>query len=289
MSAANNLPSSRWLGVVGLVVVVLLVWLVASNLTATVPAGHVGVVSTFGKVHEETLPEGLHLVAPWNSVHKMSARTQGMEQHMDALTTDGASVAVDASLLFSLDRGQAAQVYQTIGGDEGDGGYVKTVVEPEFRAATRRTVANYRAEALYSDKRSTVETELQQYLEGVLQKRGIVCEKVMLRSIQLPPSVKASIDQKMVAEQKAEAMKYELMTAEQEAKRKLIEAKATADAQETIKKTLDETYIRYLWVKALETAAQNHSATIYVPTGRDGLPLVSTLTPAGGGDVKDGK
>ena len=32
--------------------------------------------------------------------------------------------------------------------------------------------------------------------------------------------------------------------------------------------------------QALETAAKNHSATIYVPTGRDGLPMVSTVGPA---------
>jgi regulator of protease activity HflC (stomatin/prohibitin superfamily) len=285
MSAANNLPA-RWLAVVGVVVVVIVLWVVVSHLAATVPAGHVGVVTTFGRVHEETLPEGIHVVAPWNSVHNMSARTQGVEQHMDALTTDGASVAVDASLLFSLDSGQAAKVYKGLGGEEE---YIKVVVEPEFRAATRRTVANYRAEALYSDKRSVVETEIQQYLEDVLNKRGLVCEKVMLRSIQLPPSVKSSIDQKMVAEQKSEAMKYELMTAEQEAKRKLIEAKATAESQETIKKTLDDAYIRYLWVKALETAAQNRSATIYVPTGRDGLPLVSTIASPPANGSRDGK
>jgi hypothetical protein len=82
----------------------------------------------------------------------------------------------------------------------------------------------------------------------------------------------------MTAEQKSEQMKYELMTAEGEAKKKIIEAKAIAESQKLIKKSLDDTYIRYLWVQALETAAKNRSATIYIPTGKDGLPMVNTVS-----------
>jgi regulator of protease activity HflC (stomatin/prohibitin superfamily) len=277
MNSANRL-SPRWLILVGLVVLVILVWFLGSSVFVTVPAGHVGVVTTFGKVDDDPLPEGLHVLAPWRKVEKMSVRTQELKEVMDVPTKDGLTVKLDASLLYSLKPDQAPRIYQTVGPD-----YLQVIVEPQFRSATRGTTVGYGAEALYTEQRTVVEAKLRKDVEDLLSEHGLRTERVLLRSIDLPASVKASIDQKMVADQKQQAMKFELMTAEQEAKKKLIEAKATAEAQETIKKTLDDTYVRYLWVKALETAAQNRSATIYVPTGRDGMPLVGTI-PTGSGE-----
>ncbi len=272
----NNRPRLILMAV-GAVVAVVILWIVLSKLFVTVEAGNVGVVSTFGKVEDAPLPAGLHTLAPWCTVHPMSTRTQQTEQKLDALTADGATVNIDASLLFAVNPEKAAQVFRSIG-PEGEAGYIKIIVEPEFRGAVRRTIANFKAEGLYSEKRQGAELDVQTYMEDTLQKRGIVCEKVIFRSVQLPKQITDSINLKMTAEQKSEQMKYELLTADGEAKKKLIEAKAIAESQELIKKSLDDTYIRYLWVQALETAAKNRSATIYIPTGKDGLPMVNTVS-----------
>jgi regulator of protease activity HflC (stomatin/prohibitin superfamily) len=270
----------------------------------TVQAGHVGVVTTFGKVHPEHLAEGAHVVAPWNSVHPMSLRTEEVKEVMDVPTKEGVTVQLEASLLYSLDPEKAADVFQKIGLE-----YPEKVVKPQFRSAARNSTVNFEARDLYTGNRTQVELALEKETRDALAERGIHCEKVLLRKMDLPPTIKASIDQKMVADQKAQAMEYELKAAEQEAKKKKIEAEAvataklaamkveletakmeaekrqieaeaTAKAQDTIKKTLDDNYVRYLWVQALETAAKNRSATIYVPTGHDGLPLVGTAGPA---------
>jgi regulator of protease activity HflC (stomatin/prohibitin superfamily) len=271
----NNRPRIILMAIGGVVVVVIL-WILMSNLFVTVQAGNVGVVTTFGKVDDEPLQAGLHTLSPWRTVHPMSIRTQQTEQHLDALTADGASVSLDASLLFAVNPEKAAEVFRNIG-PEGETGYI-TIIVSEFRGAVRRIIANYKAEALYSEKRQGSELEVEDYMRSALEKRGLICEKVIFRSVQLPKQVTDSINLKMTAEQKSEQMKYELMTAEQEAKKRLIEAKATAESQEMITKSLNDTYIRYLWVQALETAAKNRSATIYVPTGKDGLPMVSTVS-----------
>lgn len=271
MNVSQNV-SSRVAAAVGLVVLVLVLVLIGGRFVCMVPAGHVGVVTTFGRVHEETLPEGLHLIAPWNTVQELSIRTAEIKEEMDVPTKEGVTVRLEASLLYSLESDRAAEVYQKVGPD-----FVRVIVEPQFRSATRGTSVNYEAKDLYTGKRSDIEHKLETETRKLLEERGIRCERVMLRKMELPPSVKASIDQKLVAEQKSQQMTYELETARQEAEKKLIEAEATARAQETIKKTLDDTYIRYLWVQALETAAKNRAATIYVPTGADGLPLVGAL------------
>jgi len=50
------------------IVVLVLILLMAS--TTSIPTGNVGVLTLFGRVTGETLPEGIHLVNPLKSVQK---------------------------------------------------------------------------------------------------------------------------------------------------------------------------------------------------------------------------
>jgi regulator of protease activity HflC (stomatin/prohibitin superfamily) len=69
----------------------------------TVPAGHVGVVSTFGKVDDAVLDEGLHFIAPWRSCYRMSAQTKEDKEEADVPTKKGLSVRLDVSFIYGLD------------------------------------------------------------------------------------------------------------------------------------------------------------------------------------------
>ena len=59
------------------VVVLVIILLMAS--TTSIPTGNVGVLTLFGRVTNETLPEGIHLVNPLKSVQKMSVQTQSVK------------------------------------------------------------------------------------------------------------------------------------------------------------------------------------------------------------------
>jgi len=67
---------SRFLTIV--VVVVVFILLMAS--TTSIPRGHVGVLTLFGRVTGDVLPEGIHLVNPLKSVEKMSVQTQSKKE-----------------------------------------------------------------------------------------------------------------------------------------------------------------------------------------------------------------
>lgn len=73
-------------------------------------------------------------------------------------------------------------------------------------------------------------------------------------------------------------MTFVLQKEKQEAERKTIEAKGIADAQSIIKKDLDENYLKYLWISALE---KHQGAIIYVPTGTDGMPVFKRVHDGG--------
>ena len=94
------------------IVVLVIILLMAS--TTSIPTGHVGVLTLFGRVTGQTLPEGIHLVNPLKSVQKMSVQTQSVKESANVPSNEGLILALDTSLLFRLDKDKAAYVYQTV-------------------------------------------------------------------------------------------------------------------------------------------------------------------------------
>ncbi|MBI3822947.1 MAG: prohibitin family protein [Planctomycetes bacterium] len=253
-------------------VVALIGLILCTSSISCVPAGHVGVVTTFGKVEDDPLDSGINLVAFWRKVHYMSIQTQEEKETASTPTKEGLSVHLESSLLFSLRKDAAVRMYRDVGKD-----YAKVVLEPSFRSALRGATVKHASQDLYTASRSDIESELEKTLRLILDGYGINCERVLLRDMQLPPSVKEAIERKQAADQDAQQMEFVLKKAKQEAERKAIEAKGIADAQVIIKKDLDDNYIRYLWVMALK---EHSGAVIYVPTGSDGLPFFREVHPS---------
>lgn len=233
-----------------------------------VPAGHVGVVTTFGKVSDDTVSEGVNLVAPWRSVKKMSLRTREDKEVASCPTREGLSIDLEVSILYSLNKDRAAEIYRTVGED-----YEKVLVVPQFRAALRDTTTHYEAKDLYTANRDKIEQGLLKAVTATLAERGITCEGVYLRNIELPKAVRERIEAKLAADQDAQRMEFVLQKTKQEAEQRRVEAKGIADAQVIIKKDLDHAYLQYLWIEALKESAKHNNATIYVPTGGDGMPM----------------
>jgi regulator of protease activity HflC (stomatin/prohibitin superfamily) len=88
--------------------------------------------------------------------------------------------------------------------------------------------AAHSANALYSSAREKVAQEIRAELERELGPRGITVENVLLRDIQLPATLKASIETKQQAEQESLAMGFRLQKERQEADRKRIGRRASA-------------------------------------------------------------
>jgi regulator of protease activity HflC (stomatin/prohibitin superfamily) len=116
----------------GAVVVGILVLIVLYASLAYVPAGHVGVLTLFGRVTGDVLPEGTHLVNPFKGNNTMSIRTQELKETASVPSDEGLVMTLDTSLLFRLSPENAAQVYQKIGPN-----YVDVIVEPNMRSAIR--------------------------------------------------------------------------------------------------------------------------------------------------------
>jgi hypothetical protein len=115
------------LGIVGFVLIILLFASVAK-----VESGSVGVLTLFGRVTGEVLPEGIHLVNPFKENNQMSIRTQETKESASVPSSEGLVMNLDTSLIYHVNPDKAADVFQKIGPN-----YSDVLIEPNLRAAIR--------------------------------------------------------------------------------------------------------------------------------------------------------
>jgi len=250
--------------------ILLLVIILLMASTTSIPTGNVGVLTLFGRVTGETLPEGIHLVNPLKSVQKLSIQTQSVKESANVPSNEGLILALDTSLLFRLDKNKAAFVYQTVGDN-----YAEKIVEPTLRAAIRASTSAHSANALYTNARELVQQQIQDELTAQLAPRGVIVENVLLRDVQLPAMLKGSIEAKQQAEQDALRMSFILQKEKQEAERKRIEAQGIADFQRIVATGISAQLLEWKGIEATEKlAASSNAKVVIIGNPKNGLPLV---------------
>jgi uncharacterized BrkB/YihY/UPF0761 family membrane protein len=69
-----------------LVAIVVSAMIFIASCLAIVPTGFTGILTTFGRVEERTIPAGLNFIAPWQNVKTMDNRTQKVEIQTSAFS-----------------------------------------------------------------------------------------------------------------------------------------------------------------------------------------------------------
>jgi prohibitin 1 len=252
-----------------LAIVIVLFFVLMESITS-IPTGNVGVLTLFGRVTGDVLPEGIHMINPLKSVEKLSVQTQSVKESANVPSNEGLILALDTSLLFRLDKAMAAQVYQTVGSD-----YAEKIVEPTLRAAIRASTSAHSANALYTNARELVQQQIQDELKSQLAPRGVIVENVLLRDVQLPAMLKSSIEAKQQAEQDALRMSFILQKEKQEAERKRIEAQGIADFQKIVAAGISPQLLEWKGIEATEKlAASSNAKVVIIGNPKNGLPLV---------------
>jgi len=241
-----------------------------------IDAGQVGVKSLFGNVKNDVLNSGLHFINPFVDVTRLDIKTQnytmsgvhdeGLKSGDDAirvLTSDGLEVTIDLTVLYKLLPSEAPRLLRETGAD-----YTDKIVRPVTRTKIRDNSVYYEAVALYSTKRDEFQQRIFSSIESDFKKRGLMLEQLLVRNITLPQSVKATIEQKINAEQDAQKMQFVLQKEKQEAERKRVEAQGIADYQRIINIGLTDQQLQYEQIKAyLELAKSPNSKVIIMGKG----------------------
>ena len=109
-------------------------------------------------------------------------------------------------------------------------------------------------------------------MDKTLDGKGIIIESVLLKSIQLPPSLSKAIEEKLEAEQQAQRMEFVLDQARREADQKRIEAEGIRDAQKIIAEGLSPQILQFKSIEAFLKLASSPNAKIIISDGD--LPMM---------------
>lgn len=261
-------------------IVVILIGILTASIIQ-IDAGQVGVKKLFGKVQQDVLSSGLHLVNPLLDIEKLDTKTlnytmsgvhdEGAQSGDDAirvLTSDGLEVTIDLSVLYRVLPDDAPKLLVQTGID-----YEDKIVRPITRTRIRDNAVYYEAVALYSTKRDEFQTRIFKSIEADFKSRGLLLENLLVRNITLPQSVRTTIEQKINAEQEAQKMQFILQKEKQEAERKRVEAQGIADYQRIISESLTDRQLQYEQIKAQLELAKSQNAKIIV-MGKGNTPVI---------------
>ena len=246
-----------------------------------IDAGHVGVKKLFGRVQNDVLASGLHIINPLVQVEEMDIRTQnytmsgvtdeGNKSGDDAirvLTSDGLEVSIDLTVLYKVLPSEAPKLVRETGLD-----YTDKIVRPLTRTKIRDNAVYYEAISLYSTKRDEFQQRIFASIDNDFKKRGLILEQLLVRNITLPQSVRTTIEQKISAEQEAQKMQFILAKERQEAERKRVEAQGIADYQRIINTGLTDKQLQYESIKAQLELAKSANAKVVI-MGKGNTPII---------------
>jgi regulator of protease activity HflC (stomatin/prohibitin superfamily) len=278
-NASNPLfKFSNTFKLLGILVIVLGIF---SSMFKQIDAGKVGVKSLYGSVQPDVLESGLHLINPLLDVTDFDIQTQnytmsavhseGAQEGDDAirvLSNDGLEVVIDLTVLYKVTPTDAPKIFKQIGVN-----YTDKIVRPVTRTRIRDNAVYYDAVALYSTKRNEFQQRIFKTIEQDFKSRGLILEQLLIRNINLPVSVKTTIESKINAEQEAQKMIFVLQKEKQEAERKRVEAQGIADYQRIISMGLTDKQLQYEQIKAQKEIATSPNTKI-IFMGKGSAPVI---------------
>ncbi|HEY4325958.1 MAG TPA: prohibitin family protein [Mucilaginibacter sp.] len=275
-------PGNHFGGIVSTVGVVIVVLGVLLSAFKIIAPGKVGVQVLFGKVQDQILESGLHVINPLVDVEIFSIQTEnytmsaksgeGQLQGDDAirvLSSDGLEVTIDLSVLYKINPSKAPFILQNIGAN-----YEDKIVRPVARTAIRDNAVNYQAVDLYSTKREEFQFKINKSITDNFAKNGLELQQILVRNITLPATVRASIESKIQAEQDAQKMQFVLQKERQEADRKRVEAQGIADYQQILSTGLTDKQLQYQSILAQKEIALSPNTKIIIIGGGKGNPIM---------------
>ena len=218
-NTVTTVPNIKWKKILIPVIILVALAVIALNAFTIVDAGHTGVVTTFGKVNEGVLQEGIHFKLPFiQQVVMIDNRIQKLEVNTEAFSKDLQSVNTVLAINYRVDTSKSYSIYKNIGAD-----YENVLVVPAVNEVLKAITATYTAEESVTN-RQLISDGLVSGLNEKLNDIGLYVTDVNIIDFDFSEAFITAIEEKQVAQQ-------QLLKAETEKKTKITNAQADAEAQ----------------------------------------------------------
>jgi len=227
-------PAKLPKGIPLLAILAFLALIFGSRFFKSVPPGHVGVATIFGKVVEQPYAEGMHI--PVNPLYKWNDYDVRMKTHFEQANVpsqDQLQTSLEVSVQYRLLGSEVPNIYR-------DTGTVERMIEVHLRPKLRSLLREQgksikRAEDFFLEEtQEQLQASLTAGLQEYLAPKGIEVEAALIRDIQLPPFITKAIEAKKEREQAVEREKAELERFRTEQQQLVAQAEAEFRAAEQL-------------------------------------------------------
>lgn len=192
---------------------------------SSVPTGHRGVITQFGKI-VGIQDEGLAILPPWQKLNIFNVRSEAADiNKAEGATSDLQPVAVSMTVRYSITPDKVAEVFEKYSRDGNLDSYIATATQEVFKAVTAR----YTAPDLIS-KRALVSSDIAAALRVKVAPYGAQILNIDMRNFAFSSEYMAAINAKATEEQKKLAAQNQVLTVEAQQRAKVVTAEAEANA-----------------------------------------------------------
>ena len=230
----NKQTNQSLTAIIGGVVAALLL-LVGLNSYVVINPGEAGVLSILGRAQEEALLEGIHYKIPFISkVDVYDVTVQKFEVPAQSATKDLQDLKASFAINFRLDPVQVVDVRRKQGTLKN---VVSKVIAPQTQESFKVAAARKTAEEAIT-KRDQLKEDFDVALNSRLDKYGIIVLDTSVIDLNFTEEFAQAVEDKQIAEQRAQRAVYIAREAEQEAQADINRAKGKAEAQRLLAETL---------------------------------------------------
>lgn len=257
--ASREMNSMKLLGGGSVFLLILAGIFFITSFIVSIPSGHVGVITTFGKVENILLREGLNFKAPWQECHVMSIREQVRHHVMNAASSKGIMIDLDLDVVYRLHPAAATRIYQMVGQD-----YYDILVDPLINRTAKDIMVLYMAEDMYTGMRPQVNQEIEEALRENLEDLGIVLLRAPITNMEIPLELKIALETRQVEEYNVQTAQQRLEQERVEAERKRVEAAGIRDFQAIVSEEISERLLYWKYIEVIGSMAESQNTTFVV-------------------------
>ena len=183
-------------GIASVICVVLAIVVIVGSCISTVPTGHTGILTTFGRVEDKNLPEGMNFHAPWQNITTMTNKEQIFTEKNVCFSADLQEVAYTYTVKYSLLPSAAPTIYKTVGTD-----YFNILIKPQVNNAIKAEFGLVEAENM-TELRTQLQAKINETVKAFAVQYGIEVS-VVIDDFDFSDAYTNAIEAKQVAEQEA--------------------------------------------------------------------------------------
>jgi len=234
-SGGFKIPLGRIVMWGAIVVIALVVVSVAGCGIKVVHTGHRGIKTTFGKVVSESLPEDIYFYNPVTSdIVEMDTRVQRKDGETDTYTRDVQQSVIKYTLNYSLRQNAVHIMYRDVGRDWDD-----KLVPQVVLGTLKEVVGKWDAVDLIAnrDKAGVAAFEA---IRKNLGERNVEVSRFEITDIAYTHEFEQSVEQKVIAQQKAIEEQNRTKQIEEQARQKVLSAEAEAKSMQIRAEALEQ-------------------------------------------------